>query len=158
MKKKKMDRYFKAAVLGCLIAITIHERVYGWALVYMFLLSHMDKVLQEVGEEHKNILICHPWKKGKHSKEGKRGGENMEEQKVFVPHDLKTIEIDIEKKIFRVNGEDFGNSSIELDIRCSANGDPSDYLKVVMETESRIVFANYDIDGRKTKEEHNKKG
>lgn len=25
-------------------------------------------------------------------------------EKVFVPHELKTIEVDVEKKIFRVNG------------------------------------------------------
>lgn len=82
----------------------------------------------------------------------------MEAQKIFVPHELKTIEIDIEKKIFRVNGEDFGNDCDEVSIRCSANGELSAYLKVTMEAKSRIVFANYDPDGKKTKEEHCKKG
>ncbi len=27
---------------------------------------------------------------------------------LFVPHELKTIEVDVDKKIFRINGEDFG--------------------------------------------------
>lgn len=29
--------------------------------------------------------------------------------KIFIPHELKTIEVDTEKKIFRINGEDFGH-------------------------------------------------
>ena len=31
--------------------------------------------------------------------------------KIFVPHELKTIEVDTEKKIFRINGEDFGEDA-----------------------------------------------
>ena len=34
--------------------------------------------------------------------------------KIFVPHELKTIEVDTEKKIFRINGEDFGRECIAL--------------------------------------------
>ena len=37
-------------------------------------------------------------------------GDNMEEVKRIdpvPPRELKTVEIDVEKKIFRVNGEDF---------------------------------------------------
>lgn len=83
-----------------------------------------------------------------------------EERKIFVPHELKTIEIDVEKKIFRVNGEDFGKNCSEFVITCSANESNglSEYLKIAMETKSWISFANYDYYGKKTKEEHYKKG
>lgn len=29
-------------------------------------------------------------------------------EKIFVPHELKTVEIDVEKRKFKINGEDFG--------------------------------------------------
>ena len=29
---------------------------------------------------------------------------------IFIPHELKTIEVDTAKKIFRINGEEFGRS------------------------------------------------
>lgn len=83
----------------------------------------------------------------------------MEERKIFVPHELKTIEIDVEKKIFRVNGEDFAKSCDGFVITCSTNDSNglSEYLRIAMETKSRISFANYDYHGNKTKEEHYKK-
>ena len=39
--------------------------------------------------------------------------------KIFVPHELRTIEIDVQKKVFRVNGEDFGKgcTGFVLDFR-----------------------------------------
>ena len=39
-------------------------------------------------------------------------------EKLFVPHELKTIEVDTEKKIFRVNGEDFGKGCTGFRITC----------------------------------------
>lgn len=83
----------------------------------------------------------------------------MEEKKIFVPHELRTIEIDVEKKIFRVNGEDFASDCDEFVLRCSANrkGGLSEYLRVSLETKSRLHFANYDYYGNKTKEECHKK-
>lgn len=38
--------------------------------------------------------------------------------KIFVPHELKTIEVDVEKKIFRINGEDFGRGCTGFSITC----------------------------------------
>ena len=38
--------------------------------------------------------------------------------KLFVPHELKTIEVDTEKKIFRINGEDFGKGCTGFRITC----------------------------------------
>lgn len=83
----------------------------------------------------------------------------MEERKIFVPHELKTIEIDVEKKIFRVNGEDFGRQCEEFILRCSANraGGLSEWLRLSLETKQWISFANYDFNGKKTNEESHKK-
>ena len=39
-------------------------------------------------------------------------------QEIFVPHELKTIEVDAEKKIFRINGEDFGKGCTGFSITC----------------------------------------
>ncbi len=37
---------------------------------------------------------------------------------LFVPHELKTIEVDVDKKIFRINGEDFGRGCTGFRIEC----------------------------------------
>lgn len=39
-------------------------------------------------------------------------------EKIHVPHELKTIEVDTEKKIFRINGEDFGKDCTGFSITC----------------------------------------
>lgn len=38
---------------------------------------------------------------------------------VFVPHSLKTIEVNTDEKIFKVNGEDFGAGCTGFTITCS---------------------------------------
>ena len=42
----------------------------------------------------------------------------MDDKKLFVPHELKTILVDTEKRIFRVNGEDFGKGCTGFRITC----------------------------------------
>lgn len=37
---------------------------------------------------------------------------------IFTPHALKTIEVDTEKKIFKVNGEEFGKGCTGFRITC----------------------------------------
>ena len=37
---------------------------------------------------------------------------------VFAPHELKTLEIDTEKKVFRINGENFGERCTGFQIIC----------------------------------------
>ena len=79
----------------------------------------------------------------------------MEERKIFVPHELKTIEIDVEKKIFRVNGEDFGRDCDEFTISCSTKKERGDdeYLKVGMRINTTVKYANYNWNGEKMSEE-----
>lgn len=38
--------------------------------------------------------------------------------KIFIPHELKTIEVDTEKKIFKINGEEFGRDCTGFRITC----------------------------------------
>ena len=40
-------------------------------------------------------------------------------EKVFVPHELKTLEVDTEKKLFRINGEDFGKGCTGFQVICN---------------------------------------
>ena len=39
-------------------------------------------------------------------------------QGIFVPHKLKSIEVDTEERIFRINGEDFGKGCTGFSITC----------------------------------------
>lgn len=71
--------------------------------------------------------------------------------KVFVPHELKTIEVDVEKKIFRVNGEDFGSRCSGFTIGCQA-GNKENWFDITVVINTNIVYANYGIDGKKTSE------
>lgn len=66
--------------------------------------------------------------------------------KIFVPHELKTIEVDTDKKIFRVNGEDFGKGCTGFTIRCNRY----DNFDIRLETESEIRFVH--IDGEAVEE------
>ena len=58
---------------------------------------------------------------------------------LFIPHKLKTIEVDVEKKIFRVNGEDFGKGCTGFTIYC----DGPKQFHITMETRSTITFVDY---------------
>lgn len=62
--------------------------------------------------------------------------------KVFVPHELKTIEVDVEKKIFRINGEDFGHECAGFMISCT----PDDF-RIDMQVDTTIHFASYSNKG-----------
>ena len=62
--------------------------------------------------------------------------------KIFIPHELKTIEVDTEKKIFRINGEDFGYGCTGFMISCT----PDDF-RIDMEVDTTVHFANYSNKG-----------
>lgn len=57
--------------------------------------------------------------------------------KLFVPHRLKTIEIDVEKNIFRINGEDFGEGCTGFSITCLGYGEFD--IRVEVDTTVRFV-------------------
>lgn len=72
----------------------------------------------------------------------------MSEQKIFAPHELKTIEVDAEKKIFRVNGEEFGKGCTGFTITCSCFDD----FNVRIEIDTTVVVATYGENQQKTSE------
>lgn len=76
----------------------------------------------------------------------------MEERKIFTPHELKTIEIDVEKKIFKVNGEDFGKNCTGFSIGCSAGRKHDEWFDLTVRISTDVKYTNYDIHGEKTKE------
>ena len=63
-------------------------------------------------------------------------------EKVFIPHELITIEVDTEKKIFRINGEDFGYGCTGVMISCT----PDDF-RIDMEVDTTVHFASYSNKG-----------
>ena len=63
----------------------------------------------------------------------------MSKEKVFVPHELRTIEVDVEKKIFRVNGEDFGKGCTGFRISCEA----PDLFTVRLEIDTTVEFGYF---------------
>ena len=62
--------------------------------------------------------------------------------KIFIPHELKTIEVDVEKKIFRINGEDFGFGCTGFMITCT----PDDF-RIDMEIDTTVRFVSYSNKG-----------
>ena len=57
--------------------------------------------------------------------------------KIFVPHELKTIEVNAEKKIFRINGENFGEDCTGFTITCHRYN--SFDIRVEVDTTVRFV-------------------
>lgn len=74
----------------------------------------------------------------------------MDNNKIFTPHELKTIEVDVEKKIFKVNGEDFGKNCTGFTISCAV-GDFNQQFDVTMNASCDVVFGSkYNARGEKT--------
>lgn len=72
-----------------------------------------------------------------------------------TPNELKTIEVDVEKKIFNVNGVPFGDNCTSFNISCEA----AEGFKIIMEFDTTVKFALYGMNGNKleshTYERHN---
>lgn len=71
-------------------------------------------------------------------------------EKVFVPHELRTIEVDVEKKIFRINGEDFGKGCTGFTISCEGYNE----FWIRMEINTTVQFASYRGTDRTSVSEH----
>lgn len=70
--------------------------------------------------------------------------EKSNENKIFVPHELKKIEMDIENKIFLINGEEFGKGCKSISIHCNP---PEWKFRVVID--KPIEFqATFDLNGQ----------
>lgn len=62
-----------------------------------------------------------------------------------MPNELKTIEIDVEKKVFKINGADVGYWTTDVAINVGGSG-----FLVYVDLYTRARFANYDMSGKKT--------
>lgn len=69
------------------------------------------------------------------------------EAKVFTnaPNELKTLEVDVEKKIFNINGVPFGEGCTGFTIGCDA----SEGYKITMEIDTTVIFNGYGLNGKK---------
>lgn len=70
------------------------------------------------------------------------------DKKIFVPQRLKTIEVDVEKKQFKVNGEPFGKNCSYFSISCEAGKG----FDVRMEIDTRVILKTFDNAGTLSKE------
>lgn len=68
--------------------------------------------------------------------------ETFEKILAGVPQEIKTLEVDVEKKIFKLNGVDFGDGCDYFEISCTGE----DGFKIRMELSKRIICANYGFD------------
>lgn len=59
---------------------------------------------------------------------------------IFVPHELKTLTIDTEKKIFKINGEDFGTGCTGFTISCDGPG----LFDIRIELETVVRYVHYE--------------
>lgn len=66
----------------------------------------------------------------------------LEEILTGIPQEIKTLEVDTEKKIFKLNGIDFGKGCEEFVISCTGG----EGFKIRMELSKRIIYANYGTD------------
>ena len=66
----------------------------------------------------------------------------MTTENIFTPHELKTVEIDVEKKIFKINGMDMGKGCSDLNINFNCNGS-----RIKVEAKNIIEFSSYDRRG-----------
>lgn len=59
--------------------------------------------------------------------------------KIFAPHHLKTIEVDTENKVFKVNGEDFGVGCTGFLIECTGYEE----FSIEMRIDTHVRYARY---------------
>ena len=69
---------------------------------------------------------------------------------IFNLHELKTIEVDVEKKTFKINGEDFGRGCTGLTITCNGYNN----FSVRAEVDTTVQFATFNGNGRTSYSEH----
>lgn len=68
-----------------------------------------------------------------------------EAEKLIQPIELKTIEVDVEKKIFNVNGKPFGEDCTAFSI----SADAVEGYRIRMEIDTTVRLASYGTDGKK---------
>lgn len=68
---------------------------------------------------------------------------------IVPPRELKTVEIDVEKKIFRVNGRDFSNEVSSFVLTCGGERDKEHWFDVSLNICSDAkCLISYSADGK----------
>lgn len=60
-------------------------------------------------------------------------------------NELKTVEIDFEKNLFKINGVDFGDTTTDFSINFKAG----EGFNIYMDAHTRVRFATYNLNGNK---------
>lgn len=68
--------------------------------------------------------------------------DKFEEILAGIPQEIKTLEVNTEKKIFKLNGVDFGDGCTDFSISCTGG----EGFRIRMELSKRIICANYGFD------------
>ena len=68
--------------------------------------------------------------------------DKFEEILAGIPQEIKTLEVNTEKKIFKLNGVDFGDGCTDFSISCTGGKG----FRIRMELSKRIICANYGFD------------
>lgn len=71
-------------------------------------------------------------------------------EKIFVPHELKTLQIDVENRIFLINGENFGEKCTGFTLTCTG----VDEFQFRMELDAVVQYATYKGKNRTSATEH----
>ena len=66
----------------------------------------------------------------------------FEEILAGVPQEIKTLEVDAEKKVFKLNGVDFGNRCDSFSVSCKGG----EGFRIKMQLSMSIICANYGFD------------
>ena len=67
-----------------------------------------------------------------------------------TPIELKTIEVDVEKKIFKVNGEPFGENCTAFSIYCDACAG----YTIRMDIDTTVHLASYNMNNGEKETDH----
>lgn len=63
---------------------------------------------------------------------------------LIVPQNLETIEVDVSKKIFKINGNDFGDGCTGFRIACTVEG-----FDISIELDTKVRYVGYARNGEK---------
>lgn len=75
-------------------------------------------------------------------------------EKIFIPHELKTIEVNTEKKVFKINGEEFGRDCTGFTIVCHKH----DSFDIRVEVNATVRYVSIRDGECKTDTEHPLRG
>ncbi|WP_033167679.1 hypothetical protein [Clostridium sp. KNHs205] len=74
------------------------------------------------------------------------------QEQLIIPQELKTIEVDVEKKIFKINGKEFGKDCTGFRITCIPGS-----WSIQADVDTTVHFVEYDSKGEKKSDQSYKR-